>query len=630
MCGAKRQDRIDVVPMITTGAFSHKPFASIAGLDLAKRALLLLSIDPGLRGAIIAGGAGSGKSSLAHSLRDLLPDRPFIIVPAIVDEAALVGGLDIEATLNASSPIFERGLLASADGGVIFVEGVNRMDPGAASVLASALDEGVVRVEREGLSRVLPSRFVLIGTCDPAEGDIPTPLLSRIGLMVESGEATIDERNAVLEQAGAFDNDREDFFRGFTDETTRLKAKIDEARRSLDEVAISKKDIEELCSSALGLGIEGNRADIFATRAARANAALEGRDAVQESDLIAAIRLTLLPKATALPIESTQKHRVEPPEQPTSESDLIDQQTRDTGTGGSAAASVESFIIRSMHASLPDGTLSDFRRLPNAKGSAGRTRLRHAHSTDSTRGRYFRSSPRRGRRLARIAVDATLREAAPHQRTRRRDTSGRRVIVTARDLRYKEFRRKRGALFIFAVDASGSMALNRLGEAKGAMIKLLERAYIQKDSVALIAFRGQSAEILLSPTRSVELARRSIESLPAGGGTPLAAGLAKALDLGKQAFRRWKVHSNLIVFTDGRANVQLGAAPGGISIAEELSLIGAALIQEGIDSVVIDTRPAFASTGDARRLCELIGGRYIHLPRAEAAAIETAIRLVTS
>jgi magnesium chelatase subunit D len=221
----------------------------------------------------------------------------------------------------------------------------------------------------------------------------------------------------------------------------------------------------------------------------------------------------------------------------------------------------------------------------------------------SDRGRYIRAVAARG---GKIAFEATLRAALGAGRKN----------VTGADLRFKQFQRKSGVLIVFCVDTSGSMAFNRLSEAKGAVLELLQGAYVHRDQVALIAFGGRGAHMLLPPTRSVDRARRAIEAVPAGGGTPLAAGLSAALELRKRA-----EDVLLVLITDGRANVASGAG----DVGADLERACAAVRGSGIASVVIDTVHRFALTGDAERIAQLLAGRYLRLPEPHAHTLYEAV-----
>ena len=224
---------------------------------------------------------------------------------------------------------------------------------------------------------------------------------------------------------------------------------------------------------------------------------------------------------------------------------------------------------------------------------------------------------------ARVAIDATLRAAAPFQLKRRARVPGRAgVLIEPSDLRFKEFKHRAGILFIFAVDASGSMAINRLAQAKGALTRLLQQAYLHRDKVALISFRGTSSEVLLAPTRSVELAKRLVDALPAGGGTPISAGVIKAIELARLARIQGMPQAMLVLFTDGRANVALS---GSRTPTDELEHLGRLLKAEGITPVVIDTKSRFISGGEGQSLSAMLGARYFFLPRSEVGSVYEVI-----
>jgi magnesium chelatase subunit D len=384
-----------------------------------------------------------------------------------------------------------------------------------------------------------------------------------------------------------------------------------------------------LCQTAIELGIEGNRVDTFACRAARASAALAGRSNTIEEDLVTAIRFVLLPRSTredvmrAAPgdsIRDSDETRSQD-EQPNENSDH---------PPADAPGQVTDLIIQALPSPAPETGLQ--------KRAQARTRSRvagkHSRSTEARHGKYVRSTvePAADRR---VAFDATLRAAAPYQKARKkravnvaRRASGKaddnqspgRVLIKKEDLRFKRLEHKSGVLFIFVVDASGSMAVGRMAQAKGSLIALLQRAYLRRDTVALISLRGDSAEVLLAPTRSVALARRLLEAMPAGGGTPLSAGLLRALQLARQSRKRGARQVATLLFTDGRANVPLKAdstmnrSERAEAIESELREIGSVLAAEEIDCLVVDTQPAFMSGGEARRVAQALRAGYVQLP----------------
>ena len=582
------------------------PLPGLVALDTPRLALLLLAVEPRLRGVAFAGPAGSGKSALLHGLAALLPGLPFEMLPLGSDEEALLGGLDLEATLARGARVVRHGLLARADRGLLAAEDCNLLPEGTVNLLLGALDAGEVRIEREGLSLRSPCRLRLVATFDPAEGPPRAHLLDRIGLIVPLPRlAPAGARGEIVRRhlTPAADLWEEDL--------DVLRDVVAVARASLGDIRLSETQARELANAAVALGVQGHRADLFAQLVARASAALALRDEVQREDLELAVRLVLLPRATQQPTapptdpppatetppESSQDTPPEPPAEPPADGDV----------------ELTEEVLTALAIDLPDVLAT----LPFRSARGGRSGSRG--STDGTRGRHVTSvpgTPREGR----LDVIATLRAAARWQRLRPR--GARRVAVRAEDLRIKRFRDKAGALFLFAVDASGSMALNRMRQAKGAVHALLEKAYVNRDRVALMSFRGQGAELLMPPTGSVELLRRAVDQIPTGGGTPLAATLVAALEVAQQARRRGLQNVVLVLLTDARANVGLKADRAGVEgELRQLALLTAA---SGLKALVIDTQRSYLSQGSAQKLATWLGGQYLYLPGASGATIAAA------
>ena len=582
------------------------PLPGLVALDTPRLALMLLAVEPRLRGAVFAGPAGSGKSALLRGLRELLPDDPYAELPAGSDEEALLGGLDVEATLRRGARVLRSGLLARAHGGTLLVEACNLLPEGTANLLLGALAEGEVRLERDGLSTRVPTRFRFLGSFDPAEGAPRAHLLDRVALIV------------VMPQLGQAAARAEIVRRHFVpttelwaDELDTLRGLVGIAREHLAEVTLADRQREELITTAVSLGVQGHRADLFATLTARASAALALRDHVEREDLELAIRLVLLPRATRKPAppEETQ------PQQQPSPAPSNETEQPDDGLPHEEELELDDAVLDALSAELP--AILD--ALPFAAARRGRSGSRG--QTEGKRGRHVASVPG-GVRDGRVDVIATLRAAARWQRLRPR--SQRRVVLRAEDLRLKRYRSKAGALFLFAVDASGSMALNRMRQAKGAVHALLEQAYVNRDRVALLSFRGRTSELLLPPTNSVELLRRAVDQLPTGGGTPLAATLVHAMEMAAQARRRGFANVVLVLLTDARANVGVRAERAGVD--EELRQLALGCAQTGLRSLVIDTQRNFLSQGSAQRLAQWLGGNYLYLPGANGRAIASAAR----
>lgn len=610
---------------------SHLPFPALVGLELAQQALLLLAVEPRLQGVALVAAAGTGKSSLARGTR-LLHDvgTPYVEIPTGVDVENLLGGLNLEATLRTGSVVMQPGVLARAHGGVAYVDGLNLLTDASANLLLAALEEGEVRLEREGISLFYPARFSLIGSYDPAEGAPRRHLLDRMGLIAPlPGHHDVRERTAVIRRnllsiTSAWDEDQR-FLQGL----------VQTAREHLPHVTISEAQMAQLTTTALLYGVEGHRVDLFAVRTACAAAALELRDEVNDEDLALAARLVILPRATQI---------LTPPPPPTPPEPEANEPESSEEDGESAPQQLLpplEQILEALASQLP----ADLEELPFHHLRRGRSGSRG--TTEGKRGRHVRSIPGDPRR-ARIDVVATLRAAAPWQPLRDGrlvSTNGHgangsglaheqgkvnghvvdllqlpvtkpgngRIKLQLSDVRVKQYRSKAGALFCFAVDASGSMALHRMRQAKGAVHALLEKAYVNRDRVALIAFRGEQAELLMPPTQSVELARRALDMLPTGGGTPLAAALLLADDVAQQARRRGILQTVLILLTDGRANVGLH---GPENVQEELQRLGRYMASSPLHVMVVDTQRNYLSRGEARQLAEWLGAEYAYLPNA--------------
>ena len=587
---------------------------ALVALDAPRLALMLLAIEPRLRGVAFAGPAGSGKSALLHGLHALLPDLPFEQLPIGADDEALLGGLDLEATLARGTRVVRTGLLARADGGVLAVEDCNLLPESAANQLLGALDSGEVRIEREGLSLRSACRLRLVATFDPAEGAPRAHLLDRLGLIVALPRPGAAAARAEVVRRHL--SPPEDLWQ---EDLGLLRDVVATARAGLAEVELGDRQARELAAAALAFGVQGHRADLFAQLVARASAALALRDRVEREDLELAVRFVLAPRAT----RNADATPPEPPQPPTEAPPPPPDPTRDDATHDGLPEPDEMQLGDEVLAALATDLPDVLATLPFRAAHGGRSGSRG--STDGRRGRHVASvpgTPREGR----LDVIATLRIAARGQRLRAPHPArvGGRIVVRAEDLRVKRFRDKAGALFLFAVDASGSMALNRMRQAKGAVHALLERAYVNRDRVALMSFRGQGAELLLPPTGSVELLRRAVDQIPTGGGTPLAATLVAALDVAQQARRRGLQNVVLVLLTDARANVGLKADRAGVE--DELRQLAMAAAATGLKSLVIDTQRSYLSQGSAQKLASWLGGQYLYLPGADGSAIAAAAR----
>jgi magnesium chelatase ATPase subunit I len=654
----------------------HKtyPFTAIVGQEEMKLALILNVVDPLIGGVLIMGHRGTGKSTAVRGLADLLPqitvvaacpyncdprDKrnlcdqcsandeltttqspvPVVELPLGATEDRVCGTIDIERALAAGRKVFDPGLLARANRGFLYIDEVNLLEDHLVDLLLDVAVTGINKVEREGVSVEHPASFVLIGSGNPEEGELRPQLLDRFGLHAEvTTENYLQNRVDIVVRREGYDRDREAFCESFAAAQEQLRKRITRARAGLNKLTIARPVLEKIAQLCADLKVDGHRGELTIMRAARALAAFDGRRAVTEDQVkrVSAMALRHRLRRDALDETATSEQiqqavdEVFPstaPPQPSSGNGGGGDTERQEGPGKSNKQAPRQRATASGSSARPN--TADILSPPGIEKKSGEVRLdEHLRTAErkeksisqsrrtsggkaalaQKRGRYTRAVTFRSAG-ARIAIDATLRALAGLDASLR-------APVSSEALRYKLLKHKQGTLFVFAIDASGSMAANRIARAKSTILKLLRKSYLNRDSVAIVSFHGTSANVDLPPSRSILRARRVLDSLRMGGSTPLALGLVTTIELLELVGNKFG-ETVVLLFTDGRSNVPLRR--GGLNlrafrqvkIESELRELTVALNRTRARVIVVDTQKEFESAADTRRLAGILRARFV-------------------
>ncbi|MBP9184645.1 MAG: magnesium chelatase subunit D [Fuscovulum sp.] len=544
--------------------------------DPFRSALAVLTVDPAAVGGLwLRARAGPLRSMLTDALALLPLPIPLKRLPPNVGDDALFGGLDMASTLHSGRPVLRRGLLDRPT--AFLLPMAERCDRGLCARLAQALD------------RRQHALIALDEAAEEGEG-LPMALADRLGLFLDLTDVRSDRLTDLLPDP----------------------AQVEAARARLSAVKLPHEVVRQVVAACAGMAITSQRAPMLALAAARALAALAGRNLVEQADMIEAAEMTLSHRAAPMVAPPPATDDADPPPP-----DPAGAETPATDPGQGLPAEI---LVDAARAALPDSILRQLeagRAARSARGSTGSG----AEKAGNRQGRPLPSRKGKPQGDARLDLVATLRAAAPWQPLRRAEAphrAGQMLLVDPTDLHIRRSKQLSDRLLIFAVDASGSAAVARLAEAKGAVELLLAQAYSRRDHVALLTFRGQGAALILPPSRSLVATKQKLRGLPGGGGTPLAQGLQLALTTARQARRRG-LTPTIALLTDGRGNIALDGTADRALAEDQATQLARAIRAAGAPAVVIDvsTRPNPRLT----TLAQAMGARYVALPRATASRL---------
>ena len=609
------------------------PFSAVVGHEDVKEAILLNLINPAIGGVLIDGVSGSGKSTLARSAA-ALTQMPFYNLPVNCSEDRLIGSIDIEKTIATGKAVLERGLLHQADGGIIFADDIYLLPENITDLIQTVLSAKEIHVERDGISDNSSCSFLLIATMNSQLGQIRKSLIDHFGLYAKTdSNINLQQRLDVMNCRQAFDDSSVGFCQGWQDKTDAITYLVEKAQTLLPQVKITDEILQLIVNKLKQACPEGHRADLVMYQTVKAVAAFHGRTETVADDVDEAAYF-VLPHRAKNPVppqeeQEEQQNDEYESHQDQQEDDSDNQDENQDQPTDSDHTPAEDQSHKNKYRNIPKAFAvgEPFQVVPFAhkkdrmfrNGWGRRTQTK----TNAASGRYI--FPTMQRRNNDFALDATVRAAAPYQTMRQKN--GTAIVIRTEDIREKVRQKKVSNLLVFVVDASGSMgAMERMVEAKGAVLSLLKDAYVKRDKIAMVTFRGSDAQVVLPPTRSAERGYRLLQQVQTGGKTPLNAGITKALTVIQSQLRQQpELMPMLIVITDGKGNVSIDSSKKPmqelIEIGEKVSKISQ------IETMVIDIeRSGLMRFGIAQKLADAMGGKYCKLDQLKSQAIVDIVK----
>ena len=622
------------------------PFCEIIGQNDIKEALLLNLINPDIGGVLIDGYGGCAKSLICESLRSIT-DKNIVKLPLNISEDRLVGSVDIEKTMKTGRAHLEKGVLSRAHGEILFIDDVSLLPDNITDILMSVLSTGELRVERDGISDSEECRLLMIGTMNSEKTTLRKSMTDHFGMYARAEKLDAPEdRSKIMRIRDEYDTNENFMNDDRLRQTEELKKAIENARERLKEIEVSGETLAAIARKVIESNAEGHRADMVMKEAVMAVAAFHERTEITEEDIDEAAYFVLphrmRPGAAPSeeepqPQEEEEKEEDRQQEEENKDNEHNNDPERDTGQQdrdpentprGDNDEETENngeSRFKSIPKAFETGEafqVKDFSHEKDRKvrtGSGRRTQTK----TESTSGRYI--YPTMKRKNNDLALDATIRAAAPFQK--KRQSNGMKIIIKNEDIREKVRQKKISNLLVFVVDASGSMgAVKRMTEAKAAVLSLLKDAYVKRDKVGMVTFSGEGAQVVLPPTRSTERGYRLLEDIKTGGKTPLNAGIEKGLRVIENQLRQNPdIMPMLIVITDGRGNISIDSSK---KPAEELLDIGEMISKEKrLETMVIDIENnSLTSFGIAGKLASAMKAKYYRLDEIKGSQIEQIVR----